>query len=162
MKRSWLPVLTTMLAVFSAPIAYQAKAQPQQPIPGKPTSSASHILNCMQPLGHHLYETEHSCPIGGERFRSLALGTHSTFGRYLDWKPISYMDFPAPVPVCPANGFVITKQSYSEDELKKYKAVIESEAYRSIYRTQHPSYYLLAKFEELAGEGQENRWWHLL
>jgi hypothetical protein len=161
MKHDLLPVVAAMLSAF-AMSTVQAKAQPEPAVQGKPSSSASHILNCLQPLGHHLYYEDYSCPVGGERFRSLALGTHSTYGRYLDWKPISYMDFPAPVPVCPANGFVITKKDYSEEELKKYKATVESEPYKSLYQNQHPSFYLLAKFQELSGEGAENRWWHLL
>jgi hypothetical protein len=162
MKYTVLSILAMMLAMCSLSHSQAAAQTEQSGRQGPPVSSASHILNCLQPLGHHLALGEHTCPIGGERFSSLTLGTHSTFGRHLDLKPVSYMDFPAPALVCPANGFVIAKKSYGEEELKKYKTVIESEAYKSIYQVQHPSYYLRAKFHELSGEDAGNRWWDLL
>ena len=69
------------------------------------------VLNCIGGAdGHHIYEKETECPIGGEKFKALYLGTHSTYGRHLDWEPVSYMRFPVPIPVCPGNGFVITKE----------------------------------------------------
>ena len=45
-------------------------------------NTKSPILSCMRPLGHHLYYKTFICPIGGEKFDSLTLGSHSTYGIY--------------------------------------------------------------------------------
>ncbi len=120
---------------------------------------AGDVLNCVRTSGHHVYEKEMECPIGGESFKALFLGTHSTFGLHLDWEPVSYMRFPVPIPVCPSNGFVVTKDKYSNEELEKLKKVIESKAYKDIYVQKHATFYLYAKLKELGGEPDGDSWW---
>ena len=107
------------------------------------------ILNCQESNGHHLYEKEYVCPIGGEKFKSLTLGTHSTYGRYLDWEPLSYMEFPAPVPVCPSNGFVIYKNEFSDDELNRLEAAINLPEYKRDFQSRNASYFLFGRLMEL-------------
>ena len=122
----------------------------------------SHILNCVQPSGHHLSYRGYSCPLGGESFKSLRLGTHSIFGRHLDFKPVSYLDFPAPVPICPSNGFVITKKDYTTEEISTIKALIETDSYQSLYKERHASFYLFAYIADALKEEDVNQWWLLL
>lgn len=118
------------------------------------------VLNCNGGVdGHHVYETEEVCPVGGEKFTASRLGTHSTFGRHLDWEPVSYMRFPIPLPVCPTNGFVITKEKYSEEELTSLKQVIESKTYRDLYSQKHATFFLLAKTYELQNKQPTDMWW---
>lgn len=117
------------------------------------------VLNCTGQSGHHVYPVDNVCPLGGETFRSLALGTHSTFGRYLDWQPISYLQFPVSLPVCPANGFVITKAEYTSDEVDQLKIAVESDEYRQFYDDKHASYFLYAKIVELSGGSTSDNWW---
>ncbi len=128
----------------------------------KPTQTNRSVLNCLKPKGHHLSFKEFTCPIGGEKFKNLVIGTHSWFGRHLDGEPVSYLDFPAPLVVCPGNGFIITEEKYSDDELKKLKKVIESVEYKEIFSRNHASYYLFAKQNEMLQERSEDRWWFLL
>lgn len=121
---------------------------------------AGDVLNCNGGAdGHHVYEEETKCPMGGERFRAFYLGTHSTYGRHLDWEPVSYMRFPIPIPVCPSNGFVIAKKDYSKEELERLKKVIESKTYRDIYAQKHATYYLYAKIKELNEDKFDDYWW---
>lgn len=120
------------------------------------------ILNCLTPLGFHLYHKEYICPVGKESFKNLSLGTHSTYGRHLDWKPVSYMNFPAPMPVCPSNGFVITKKEYEDTELEKIRRIIETEDYKTLYSQRHASYYLLAEINKGLEIHKDNHWWLLL
>lgn len=118
------------------------------------------VLNCNgRADGHHIYEQETECPIGGEKFKAFYLGTHSTYGRHLDWEPVSYMRFPVPLPVCPSNGFVITQEKYSKEELEKLKKVIESKTYKDLYAQKHATYYLFAKIKELNEEKFDDYWW---
>ena len=118
------------------------------------------VLNCTGGAdGHHVYEEETKCPIGGEKFKALYLGTYSTYGLHLDWEPVSYMRFPVPLPVCPIHGFVVTKKEYGNEELENMKKVVESKAYKEIYAQKHASYYLFAKTKELNGEKFDDYWW---
>lgn len=121
---------------------------------------AGDVLNCNGGAdGHHVYEEEIRCPIGDEKFKAFYLGTHSTYGRHLDWEPVSYMRFPVPIPVCPSNGFVVTKKNYSKEELEKLKKVIESKTYKDIYGQKHATFYLYAKIKELNEEKFDDYWW---
>ena len=121
-----------------------------------------HVLNCMQPMGHHVYEDEQICPIGGTKFKVLRLGTHSTYGRSLDWEPLSYMRFPVPLAVCPDNGFVITKEQYGRTELARIKEAIKSQAYQELFKAHHATYFLYAKLTELMEESGNDLWWYYL
>lgn len=118
------------------------------------------VLNCSGGAdGHHIYEEETECPVGGEKFKAYYLGTHSTYGRHLDWEPVSYMRFPVPLPVCPSNGFVIAKKKYSKEELEKLKKVVESKTYKDLYAQKHATFYLYAKIKELNEEKFDDYWW---
>ncbi|PHS13164.1 MAG: hypothetical protein COA86_17580 [Kangiella sp.] len=119
----------------------------------------SHILNCVKKSGHHVYEKKMTCPLSGEDFTSLNLGTHSTSGKSLDWEPLSYMRFPVPLPVCPSNGFVMVETEYAEKRIEKIRTVIESEQYIEMYKHRHATYFLYAKTLELSGEETESQWW---
>lgn len=120
---------------------------------------SDNVLNCVAESGHHVYAEEMECPIGGENFTSLILGTHSTYGRHLDWEPVSYMRFPTPIPVCPGNGLVVTEREYSNDKLEKLKLLVESKEYKELYKQQHATYFLYAKTLELTGAKSSDQWW---
>lgn len=118
-----------------------------------------HILNCVTTSGHHVYEETSECPLGGETFSSLRLGTHSTYGRHLDWEPISYMRFPVPIPVCPSNGFVVGEPEYTSEQLNNLEQVIKSKEYQTLYKQKHATYFLYAKTLELSNEKSPDQWW---
>lgn len=156
--------LTIMFVFLTAIIANAAqnKGFSDQFLVAETTMSCfvGDVLSCNWGAdGHHVYEEETKCPIGGEKFKALYLGTYSTYGRHLDWEPVSYMRFPVPIPVCPSNGFVLAKKDYSKEELEKLKKVIESKAYKDIYAQKHATYFLYAKIKELNGEKFDDYWW---
>ncbi|MEZ0261650.1 MAG: hypothetical protein ACAH80_11620 [Alphaproteobacteria bacterium] len=114
-------------------------------------SFSTHYLNCNAPLGYHFTKEQLTCPIGGETFDVLQLGTHSTFGMYLDRRPVSYLGLPGPLPVCPKNGMVVTRPKYTDEELKKIGEALASEEYKKIYAGQQATYFLYAEQSRLAG-----------
>ena len=126
------------------------------------TDAAGHVLNCLKPFGNHFYLRTFTCPIGGETFQSVALGSYTGFGWYLDWKPASYIDFPPPLPVCPSNGFIIAKEAYSKEELAAIAKVIRSDEYRKLFSERHASYYLFAELIRMLGKEKPPRWQNLL
>lgn len=122
----------------------------------------ANILNCVGPSGHHVYEADYTCPLGGKKFTALELGTHSTMGVHLDWQPISYMRFPVAIPVCPNNGFIADKADINEKELAARKTFIESQEYQALYKEKHASFFLLAKQSESLQENLDSLWWYYL
>lgn len=162
-SKIFLTVIITSLIMINT----TSHASDKTNVSGKPEVSGAeeinrHILNCLKPLGHHLFIKDFICPIGGENFQSLVLGTHSYFGRHLDWEPVSYLNFPAPLPVCPSNGFIISEDQYTDAELEEIKMVIESKEYKEIFSERHASYYLFAKLNEALKEQNNDHWWFLL
>lgn len=140
---------------LTIPVSYEDAGDDEyyRPRPGP-------VLSCQMQSGQHLYEEEFTCPIGGEKFKSLVLGTHSTYGRYLDWEPVSYLEFPTPVPVCPSNGFVVYKDDFSDDELATFGRIIQSDAYRKDFAAKNTSYYLFARLLELSENIKDyDLWW---
>ena len=84
------------------------------------------LLGSLSTFGVPLMITHKVCPIGGEEFKD------------------SY------VPQCPTNKFVMFKNEFTEEELKKYEKIINSEEYREIPRNSN-KYYYLARFYEMLG-----------
>lgn len=119
------------------------------------------ILNCMKPSGHHVYAKEFTCPLGGEKFSALRLGTHSRYGTSLDWESLSYMRFPVPLPICPSNGMPIYKKDFTEEELIKIKAIITSPEYQKMYSEKHATFFLYASLLKSL-EVKAELWWYFL
>ena len=84
------------------------------------------LLVSLSIFGVPLIRSNNICPIGGEKFKD----SH--------------------VPQCPANKFVMFKNDFTEEELKKYEKIINSEEYREIPRNSN-KYYYLARFYEMLG-----------
>lgn len=84
------------------------------------------LLVSLSTFGIPLIRSNNICPIGGEKFKD----SH--------------------VPQCPTNKFVMFKNDFTEEELKKYEKIINSKEYREIPGNSN-KYYYLARFYELLG-----------
>ena len=73
-------------------------------------------------------EMDYTCPIGKEKFSSI------------DYSP-----------QCPTNKFVMFKNEFTKEELKKYEKIINSKEYKAIPQNLPKEYYL-GRFYEMAGE----------
>ncbi len=92
-------------------------------------------------------KVEHVCPIGGERFSAEEMGSGTAFGHFLDGRLHGAIQSPWPLVSCPGNGFVIYKDDYSADEIKRLTAVVESDDYQRM-RGHETSYWMLARLFE--------------
>lgn len=136
------------IAVIAAAGLFAAAAHAQ----GSVTTS------CTRPSGHHIYEEERACPIGGGTYTALRLGTHSTYGSYTDLSRVSYLTFPIAVSVCPDNGFVDFQEEYTPEELAAFTAVIGTDEYKALLG-KHTSYYLFARMIEMSKQEGFDVWW---
>jgi hypothetical protein len=95
-------------------------------------------------------EMEYTCPIDGKVFKTRVVASYTQFGMRLDLRPVGALVAPIPLPVCPDNGFVIYKKTFSDAELAKLKPIVLSEDYRR-KRQENTSYYMVAYLRERMG-----------
>ncbi len=152
---SYVIAATMLLAAYVV-----VKPSMAQPHTEKDYTVGAHVLNCIETSGHHVFKTEMTCPLGGQEFEALVLGTHSTYGVSLDWEPASYLRFPVPLPVCPSSGFIIVEENMTGAEVDRIAAAVESSEYQSLYAQRHATYFLYAKLTEMLDEGEADRWWY--
>lgn len=86
------------------------------------------------------------CPIDGQPFSARMMMSGTAFGSYFDTQSYGAIASPAPLPVCPGNGFVVAdpERQYSAAELATLRALVASEPYRGWVEHDTP-YYRLAK-----------------
>jgi len=90
------------------------------------------VLNCAKPVeGLTEYKT-YTCPVGGEEFEVLTFVGDQPQIKTMDLRPVSEFSFPAPLPICPSNGFVIDKSEYSVEELEVRKRALSDPGYQKI------------------------------
>ncbi|KRB05020.1 hypothetical protein [Lysobacter sp. Root690] len=96
------------------------------------------------------------CPIDGQTFSTRLMSSGTSFGSYFDTQRFGAIASPAPLPVCPGNGFIVVdeKRSYSDAELVKLRAFVASDEYRGWVANDTP-YYRLAKQMVWSGESPE-------
>jgi len=98
-------------------------------------------------------EVSFTCPIGGETFSSLAQLSGYQIGSFLDLKPYGMLAAPNPLPRCPANGLVMYKSKFTQEELARLEEYVLSEEYQSL-RKAHTSYYLVSRLKKYLGAPQ--------
>lgn len=102
-----------------------------------------------------LDKIEVACPIGGEKFETVAVMSASTFGMNLDLKPIGATMAPWPLADCPGNGFVFApEQEFSADEIAAVTSIVASAEYQAL-RAETPYFrlaHILARLGKPAGE----------
>jgi hypothetical protein len=96
-------------------------------------------------------EVEVTCPLGGEVFTATLARSGTKFGTFLDFRPFGPIASPTPLAKCPANGFVIYKEEFTDDELRQLTPYVESEDYQSLQKKQ-TNYYLAAELQSCLKE----------
>jgi len=85
------------------------------------------------------FEESFTCPIGSEEFKANVVMSSSTRGQRPDGRPNS--SFPVyPIVECPANGLLLIKEAFTEDELAVLAVAIASAEYQSLRETDTPHY----------------------
>lgn len=96
------------------------------------------------------YGAEFACPIGGGKFFAQLVGTYTQTGMRLDLRPLGPLIAPMPLPVCPDNGFVMYRETFSEAEIDRLKPLVLSDDYRRL-RAEHTDYYMVAYLRDKMG-----------
>lgn len=98
---------------------------------------------------------EYTCPIDGQKFKSLTPMSGTSFGARLDGKLIGPIAVPYPYPACPRNGFVLYRdvEKLDADYIARARALVATEAYRRV-RAGETRHFLAAWIAERMGEAQ--------
>lgn len=99
------------------------------------------------------YETTVTCPIDGQTFTTIMLGSYFQSSMRLDFKPIGALITPYPYPVCPGNGFVMYQDRFSNEELNALRTIVLSDEYRRL-RAENTDYFMVAYMKQRLGANQ--------
>ncbi|MDZ4152427.1 MAG: hypothetical protein U1E01_15210 [Methylicorpusculum sp.] len=105
-----------------------------------------------------LFPVERTCPVGGQKYRSVEIGSTSRFGMRLDLRPIG----PAahlPWAECP-NGFVVFKD-FTKDEIAKLTPIVAGAEYQRM-RKEHTTAYRVVYLRRSLGESDTDLSWLIL
>jgi len=91
-----------------------------------------------------IYEADKTCPLCAAEFNAHLAGSGTQFGMRLDLKPLGAIAAPWPVAVCPKCHFVLLGEDFSDSELAKLKAFVQTKEYQAWGETRS-SYFLVAK-----------------
>lgn len=80
-----------------------------------------------------------TCPIGGEKFDSLAMMSNTTFGQRPDGRPYSPTPIP-PIDECPGNGFVIFDDQLTKADKVALAPIVASPEYQALRASETPHY----------------------
>ena len=83
------------------------------------------------------YEKEFTCPIGGEKFTALLMGSNYSIGQRPDGKPTGG---PAPGPLieCPDNGLILLQEDFTDAQKAILAKAIASEEYQQMRKEDTP------------------------
>lgn len=104
-----------------------------------------------------------SCPDGsGTQYEEWVSMSYSTFGRHLDWEPMSYMSFPFPVSIC-ENGFIVDRpeEDWTEAWIAERTDLISDPDYQALLG-KHTSHFIHARLLELEGAPLDEISWRYL
>ncbi len=85
-------------------------------------------------------EVAQKCPVGGEKFMALEVGSSTSWGQRPDGR--DYGTLPIwPLKVCPKNGFVIFDDVFSSEELRQLTHAVNSPDYQSLVNANEVPHY---------------------
>lgn len=99
------------------------------------------------------FEVEKTCPVGGEKFKYMEMGSSSSWGALPDGMPIGSGPFPYPPPQCPGNGLVMYEE-FDAAQVAKLAPLVAGETYRRM-RSSETVYYLAYWLANALGDRSE-------
>jgi hypothetical protein len=87
------------------------------------------------------------CPFTGTPFIAIVEKSGTRVCTRLDLKPVGYLGAPPLVPVCPDDGFVLYKPSFSDGEIAQLRPWVESDVFRTLARDES-TYFRIARTQE--------------
>lgn len=83
-----------------------------------------------------------TCPVGGKTFVVKGTMSCSTFGARFDMRRVSSCDWVKWPAICPTNGFPVFKRDFSDAEIARFTALVESDAWKKSRQDNLPRFML--------------------
>jgi len=89
-------------------------------------------------LATTVFPQDFTCPIGGEKFQDIVVGSYSSWGSRPDGRRYGTLPW-VPLPKCPGNGFLLFKDDFTPEEIAILTPMVESAEYQALRdaETQH-------------------------
>lgn len=97
------------------------------------------LLTSSQTIATTFFEEKFVCPVGGEKFTGLVIGSYTTWGQRPDGRPIGTLPV-HPIVECPKNGMLLFDDSFTAPELQVLESVVPSAEYQAMRKTETPHY----------------------
>jgi len=122
--------------------------------------AALSAVTFVTPLNASTYaEQTTKCPVGGEKFKYMALMSISQWGALPDGMPLGSGRFPTRPPQCPTNGLVMYRD-FTSPEILTLTAYVAGPQYKALRNAGETPYYLA--YQTAKALGDPNPYWLLL
>lgn len=84
-------------------------------------------------------EQEFTCPVGGEKFASSVIASHTSWGQRPDGR--RYGTLPIhPIVECPGNGFLLFEETFTPEDIAVLEPLVASAEYQAMRSAETPNY----------------------
>lgn len=84
-------------------------------------------------------EEKYVCPVGGEKFKAMAIASYTSWGQRPDGR--SYGTLPVyPIIECPKNGMLLIDNNFAEAEVQALIGLVPSAEYQAMRTSETPHY----------------------
>jgi hypothetical protein len=97
------------------------------------------------------FEETKTCPVGGETFKYMALGSISQWGALPDGMPLGSGRFPNLPPQCPGNGLVMYR-AFTAQDIAKLVPYVAGADYKALRTGGETPYYLAYRTAVMLGD----------
>jgi hypothetical protein len=118
-------------------------------------------LFCSVAGARTLGSVERTCPFTGTKFSGRIDLSGTRFCTRLDQKPIGMIGAPPEVPVCPDDGFIVFKESFSAAELASLRPWVGSDDYKKLTANE-TTYFRYAETLRRLGSPSDEIGWRLV
>jgi len=84
-----------------------------------------------------LFEQKFVCPVGGEKFKAMVIGSMTTWGQRPDGMPYGTTTI-VPLTECPGNGFVFFEEKFEKADVERLTPLVTGAEYQSLRLTDTP------------------------
>lgn len=84
-------------------------------------------------------EQDFTCPVGGEKFQSSVIASHTSWGQRPDGR--RYGTLPIhPIVECPGNGFLLFDEEFTPEDIAVLEPLVASAEYQAMRSAETPNY----------------------
>lgn len=107
------------------------------------------VVFAVPATGTTLFEQKFVCPVGGEKFKAMVIGSMTTWGQRPDGMPYGTTTI-VPLTECPRNGFIFFEEKFDSADIDRLTPLVLGTEYQSLRQTDTPhfrAWWLMSKLD---------------